>query len=137
MTIANNVKSTIPKTESTKDNMKFVEERSQSIYTDKSSTKTLIGTLVSTKFDSSCTMQELVSEMTNIKAKMKFMGKEANEIFIVQFIRNFLLSQHAYSKWVKILLRISGMFMNCIIWSFKRWSNLRKQRIHLINLMGQ
>ena len=91
MIVENNIKSTIPKTKSAKEHMKFVEERSQSDFVDKSS----IGTLTTMKFDDSCTMHEHVTEMINIVAKLKSMGMEVNENFLVQFIINSLPSQYA------------------------------------------
>ena len=62
MTVANNIKSAIPKTESAKEFMKFVEERSQSDSADKSIAGTLMGTLTTIKFDGSRTMHEHVTE---------------------------------------------------------------------------
>ena len=51
-----------------------------------------MGTLTTMKFDGSCTMRELVTEMTNIAVKLKSMGMDVNENFIVQFIINSLPS---------------------------------------------
>ena len=42
-----------------------------------------MGTLTTMKFHGSCTMRELVTEMTNIAIKLKFMGMDVNENFIV------------------------------------------------------
>ena len=70
MTVANNIKSTIPKTESAKEDMKFVKEWSLSNFTNKSSVGTLMGILTIMKFDGSCTMHEHVTEMINITTKL-------------------------------------------------------------------
>ncbi|KAL5760832.1 hypothetical protein ACOSQ2_019670 [Xanthoceras sorbifolium] len=51
MSVANNIKSTLPKTKSAKEFMNFVEERSQTA--DKSLDGTLMGTLTTIKFDGS------------------------------------------------------------------------------------
>ncbi|XP_029128951.1 uncharacterized protein LOC114916436 [Cajanus cajan] len=72
MSIANNIKSALPKTESAKEFMKFVEERSQTA--DKSLAGTLMSTLTTMKFDGSRTMHEHVIEMTNIAARLKSLG---------------------------------------------------------------
>ena len=72
MSIANNIKSTLPKTESAIEFMKFLEERSQTA--DKSLAGTLISTLTTMKFDGSCTMHEHVIEMTNIATRLKSLG---------------------------------------------------------------
>ena len=56
MIIANNIKSTTPKTESAKECMKFVKECSQFESADKSHVEALIGTLTTCKFDGTRTM---------------------------------------------------------------------------------
>ena len=83
MTVTNNIKSTIPKTNSAKEFMEFVEEHSQSDVADKSFAGTLMGTLTTMKFDGSHTMHEHVTEMSNIAARLKAMGMEVNESFLV------------------------------------------------------
>ncbi|GAB2290772.1 hypothetical protein Dimus_038117 [Dionaea muscipula] len=72
MTIANNIKTTIPQTESTKEYLKFVEERFQSA--DKSFAGTLMAQLMTMKFDGSRSMQEHTIEMTNIAARLQTLG---------------------------------------------------------------
>jgi len=72
MSIANNIKSTLPKTESSTEFMKFVEECSQTA--DKSLAGKLMSTLTTMKFDGSRTMHEHVIEMTNIAARLKSLG---------------------------------------------------------------
>ena len=62
ISITNNIKSALPKTESAKEFMKFVEEHSQTV--DKSLAETLMSTLTTMKFDGSRTMHEHVIEMT-------------------------------------------------------------------------
>ncbi|XP_022868756.1 uncharacterized protein LOC111388311 [Olea europaea var. sylvestris] len=88
MTLAKNIKSTIPKTESAKEYMKLVKERSQ--IADKSLAGTLMGTLTTMKFDGSRTMHEHVTEMSNIAARLKTLGMTVDENFLVQFIINSL-----------------------------------------------
>ena len=63
MSIINNIKSAIPKTESLREFIKFMKERSQTA--DKSLAGTLMSTLTTMKFDGFRTMHEHV-EMTNI-----------------------------------------------------------------------
>ncbi|KAG6532401.1 hypothetical protein ZIOFF_006241 [Zingiber officinale] len=92
MSIANNIKSALPKTESAKEFMEFVKEHSQTA--DKSLAGTLIGTLTTMKFDGSRTMHEHVIEMTNIAARLKSLGMEVDENFLVQFILNSLPSEY-------------------------------------------
>ena len=92
MNIANNIVFVIPKAESAKKFIKFVEERSQT--DDKSLTRTLMGTLTTMKFDGSCTMHEHIIEMTNITARLKSLGLNVEENFFVQFIINSLSSEY-------------------------------------------
>ncbi|KAG8365233.1 hypothetical protein BUALT_Bualt18G0083000 [Buddleja alternifolia] len=88
MTVANNIKVTLPQTERAKEFMKFVEERSQTA--DKSLASTLMGTLTNMKFDGSRTMHEHILEMTNLAAKLRTLGMNVDEFFLVQFILNSL-----------------------------------------------
>ena len=88
MSITNNIKSALPKIESAKKFMTFVEERSQTA--DKSLAETLMGTLTTMKFDGSRTMHKHVIEMTNIAVRLKFLGMNVDENFLVQFIINSL-----------------------------------------------
>jgi len=81
MSIANNIKSTLPKTESATEFMKFVEECSQ--IADKSLTGTLMSTLTTMKFDGSRTMHEHVIEITNIAARLKSLEMAVDESFLV------------------------------------------------------
>jgi len=69
MSIANNIKSALPKTKSAKEFMKSMEECSQTA--DKSLARTLMNTLTTMKFDGSRTMHEYAIELTNIAAKLK------------------------------------------------------------------
>jgi len=92
MSIANNIKSALPKTKSATEFMKFVEERSQTA--DKSLAGTLMSTLTTIKFDGSRTMHEHVIEMTNITARLKSLVMAVDESFLVQFILNSLPSEY-------------------------------------------
>jgi len=69
MTIADNIKITLPKADSAKKFMGLVGEYSH--IADKSLARTLMSTLTTMKFDGSCTMQEHVIEMTNIATRLK------------------------------------------------------------------
>ena len=69
MTVANSIKTTLPKIESAKKFMWLVGERSQTA--EKSVAGTLMSTLATMKFDGSRTMYEHVIEMTNIPARLK------------------------------------------------------------------
>ena len=92
MNIANNIKSTLPKIDDTKEFMKFVEELSQT--TNKSLVGTLMSTLTIMRLDSSHTMHEHVIKMTNIAARLKSLRMAVDEGFLVQFILNSLLFEY-------------------------------------------
>ncbi|XP_020209132.1 uncharacterized protein LOC109794082 [Cajanus cajan] len=92
MTVADSIKTALPKTESAKEFMGFVGERSQTA--DKSLAGTLMSTLTTMKFDGSRTMHEHVIEMTNIAARLKSLGMAVNENFLVQFILNSLPTEY-------------------------------------------
>ena len=84
MTIADSIKTTLPKTDSAKEFMGLVGERSQ--ITNKSLVGTLMSTLTIIKFDGSHSIHEHVIEMTNIATRLKTLGMTMNKNFIVQFI---------------------------------------------------
>ncbi|KAL5555854.1 hypothetical protein UlMin_038090 [Ulmus minor] len=91
LSVANNIKTTLPKTNNAKEFMKFVEERSQTA--DKSFARTLVATLTTIKFDGSCSMHEYVIEMTNIAVRLKSLEMNVDENFLIQFIINSLPSE--------------------------------------------
>jgi len=72
MTVANSIKTTLPKIESAKKFMWLVGEHSQTA--DKFVARTLMSTLATMQFDGSRTMYEHVIEMTNIAARLKTLG---------------------------------------------------------------
>lgn len=86
MTIADSIKTALPKIESAKEFLGLVGERSQTA--DKSLAGTLMSTLTTMKFDGSRTMHEHVIEMTNIAAKLKSLGMAVDDNFLVQFLRS-------------------------------------------------
>ncbi|XP_038971580.1 uncharacterized protein LOC120104456 [Phoenix dactylifera] len=91
MSIANNIKSTLPECDSAQALLKTMEERFRSA--DKSLAGTLMAKLTTMKFDGTCGMHEHILEMTNIAAKLKALGMDVNESFLVQFILNSLPPQ--------------------------------------------
>lgn len=92
MTVADSIKTTLPITESAKEFLGLVGERSQTA--DKSLAGTLMSTLTTMKFDGSRTMHEHVIEMTNIAARLKSLGMAVDDNFLVQFILNSLPTEY-------------------------------------------
>lgn len=103
MTIVNNIKSMIPKTESAKKYMEFVKGLNQSESADQSFAETLIGTLTTCKFDGTPTMHQHVIEMIDTTTKLRSMRMEVSESFLVQFIINSLLSEYGPFQTNKLL----------------------------------
>ncbi|XP_070005609.1 uncharacterized protein [Nicotiana sylvestris] len=88
MNIANNIKSTIPQTESDREYLKFMEERFPSVY--KSLAGTLMAELTTMEFDGLRSMQNHIIDMTSIAAKLQTLGMKVDDSFLVQFILNSL-----------------------------------------------
>jgi len=84
MSIANNIKSVLPKIKRVKEFMTFMEKHSQT--TDKSLAVTLLSTLTIMKFDGSRTIHRHVIEIINIAERLKLLGMNMDGNFIVQFI---------------------------------------------------
>ena len=88
MTVANNIKTTLPKIKSVKMFTGLVGQCSQTA--DKFVVGALMSTLTTMKLDGSRTMYEHVIEMTNIATRLKTLGMTMNENFPIQFIFNLL-----------------------------------------------
>ena len=80
MSITSNIKLALSKTENAREFMKLVEERCQ--IAGKSLAGTLM-TLITMKFDGSCTMDKHVFEITNIVARSKSLGMTVDENFLI------------------------------------------------------
>ena len=81
MIVADNIKTTLLKTDNAKEFMGLVGERSQIV--DKSLVGTLMSILTTMKFDSLRIMHEHVIEMTNIVVRLKTLGMIMNGNFLV------------------------------------------------------
>ena len=88
MSIANNIKSTLPERDTVKEFFKTMEERFRS--TDKFLAGTLMVELTTMKFDGTRGMYEHILEMSNLADKLKALGMNVDESLLVQFILNSL-----------------------------------------------
>jgi gag-polypeptide of LTR copia-type len=88
MTVATNVKISLPTTTSAKDFLESVKAQSQSA--DKSVASTLMSKLTTMKYDGSFTMHQHILEITSLASKLKGVGMTVDEPFLVQFIINSL-----------------------------------------------
>ena len=92
ITIANNIKTTLPESVTALEYLKLVEERFRSA--DKSLAGTLMAELTTMKYDGSRSMQQHVLDMTNIAARLKTLGMTVDDSFLVQFILNSLPQEY-------------------------------------------
>ena len=135
MTVANNIKSTLTTTESAKEFKKLVEEKSQAA--DKSLAGTLMSTLTTMKYDGSRTMHEHVLEMTTLAAKLKNLGMNVDEYFLVQFILNSLPPEQ-YSPFqmnyntIKDKWNINQLTSMLV----QEETRLKNQRAHSVHLLS-
>ncbi|KAK9103382.1 hypothetical protein Sjap_020636 [Stephania japonica] len=90
MTIAENVKPSMPKTSDAKEFMIQLKEYSQSDIADKSIVGSLMSELTTKKFEWSQPIHDHVTSMSNLAAKLKAMSMDVSESFLVQFIINSL-----------------------------------------------
>ena len=90
MTIAGNIKTSIPKSDRAKEFLKAVEERFKTA--DKSLAGTLMAQLTTMKYNGVHGMQNHILEMTNLAAKLKTLGMIVGESFLIQFILNSVWS---------------------------------------------
>ncbi|KAA0035714.1 Retrovirus-related Pol polyprotein from transposon TNT 1-94 [Cucumis melo var. makuwa] len=136
MTVANNIKSTIKNIEDAKEFMKYVEKCSQSESADKSLAGTLTSTLTNIKFDGSRTIHEHILEMTNLAARLKTMGMEVNENFLVTFILNSLPSEYSPFHMNYNTLKDKWNVHELQSMLIQEEARLKKPIIHSANLMG-
>ena len=106
MTIANNIKTSLPQTEFASEFLKSVEERFKRA--DKSLAGTLMDGLTTMKYNGQKGIQQHILNMTEKAAKLKALGMGMDESFLVQFILNSLPSHLLHSKSTIILTGISG-----------------------------
>ncbi|XP_058784065.1 uncharacterized protein LOC131658830 [Vicia villosa] len=136
MAVKNNIKSTFKKTENAKEFMKYVEESSQSDSADKSLAGTLMGTLTNMKFNGSRTMHDHVVDMTNIAARLKTMGMEVNENFLVTFILNSLPSEYGTFHVNYNTLKDKWNVHELQSMLIQEEARLKKSGDHSVNLVG-
>ena len=83
MSMAENIKPSMPKTENAREFIQKIKEFSQSDLADKSIVGTLMNELTTKKFDWSKPIHDHVTEMSNLAARLKAMGMDVSESFLV------------------------------------------------------
>ncbi|KAF7115774.1 hypothetical protein RHSIM_RhsimUnG0047800 [Rhododendron simsii] len=96
MTIANNIKTSLPQNTNALEYLKAVEDRFKSA--DKSLAGTFMAELTTMKYDGSYGVQEHILNMSDKAAKLATLGMKVDESFLVQFILNSLPTQFGPSK---------------------------------------
>ncbi|XP_028098501.1 uncharacterized protein LOC114298171, partial [Camellia sinensis] len=94
--IANNIKTSLPQTVNALEYLKAVEDRFRSV--DKSLVGTIMAELTTMKYDGNRGVQDHILDMADKAAKLKTLGMQVDEIFLVQFILNSLPSQFGVFK---------------------------------------
>jgi gag-polypeptide of LTR copia-type len=138
MTVATNVKISLPTTTNAKDFLESVKAQSQSA--DKSVASTLMSKLITMKYDGSLTMHQHILEMTSLASKLNGVGMTVDEPFLVQFIINSLpFDQYGpfqmnyntlKDKW--IVHELSGM----LIQEEQRIKDSKPPTVHLVSHNG-
>jgi len=88
MTIANNIKTSLPPTTNASELLSVVKDRFKSA--DKSLAGTLMAELTTMKYDGNRGVQQHILNMTDKAAKLGSLGMKVDESFLVQFILNSL-----------------------------------------------
>ncbi|CAD5196143.1 unnamed protein product [Musa acuminata subsp. malaccensis] len=81
MTIANNIKTSLPTATSAKEYLKVIEDRFKSA--DKSLAGTLMKELATAQYDGTRGIQDHILNMADIAAKLKTLGMNVDESFLV------------------------------------------------------
>ena len=135
MTIANNIKTTIPQTENAKEYISFVEERFRSA--DKSLAGTLMAELTTMKYNGSISMQQHIIEMTNIAARLKTLGLAVEDSFLVQFVLNSLPPEYGPFQINYNTIRDKWNVNELASRLVQEEARLKSQKSHSANLVGK
>ena len=92
MTIAANIKTSLPDTSNAKEYLNNVKNRFRTA--DKSLAGKLMAELTTMRFDGTRTMNDHIIEMTNLAAKLSSLGMKVDDSFLVQFVLNSLPPQY-------------------------------------------
>ncbi|KAG7564293.1 Integrase catalytic core [Arabidopsis suecica] len=92
MTIANNIKTSLPDADKAKAYLVAIEERFKTA--EKSLVGKLMADLTTMKYDGARSMSDHCIEMTNFASKLKNLGMSVDDSFLVQFILNSLPPQY-------------------------------------------
>jgi len=134
ITLAENVKSSMPKTDNAKEFMEKIKEYSQSDITHKSIVSSLMNELTTKKFDWSQPIHDHVTGMANLAVKLKSMGMDVNESFLVQFIMNSLLAELGQFQVNYNTIKEKWNFQEIKVMLVQEEGRLKKLKDHSLHL---
>ncbi|XP_010527746.1 PREDICTED: uncharacterized protein LOC104805040 [Tarenaya hassleriana] len=135
--MAESVKPSMPKTESAKEFMQKIKEYSQSDLVDKSIVGSLMSELTTKKFDWAHPIHDHVTNMSNMVAKLKAMGMDVNEIFLVQFIMNSLPVEFGQFQVNYNTIKEKCNFRELKVMLIQEERRLKKVKEHFVHLTVQ
>ncbi|KAL8159252.1 hypothetical protein V2J09_000789 [Rumex salicifolius] len=136
MTMAEGIKPSMPKTEKAKDFMLKIKECSQSDLADKSIVGSLMCELTTKKFDWSQPIHDHVTHMSNLAAKLKALGMEVSETFLVQFIMNSLPLEFSQFQVNYNTIKDKWNYQELKAMLVQEEGRLKKMKSQVANLVG-
>lgn len=134
MTMVENVKPSMPKTDNAKQFMAEIKEYSYSEIADKSIVGSLMSELTTKEFEWSQPIHEHVTSMQNLAAKLKAMGMDVSETFLVQFIINSLPTEFGQFQVNYNTLKEKWNIQEIKAMLVQEEGRLKKMKEHMANL---
>lgn len=136
MTMAESIKPSMPKTDNAREFMHKIKECSQSDLADKSIVGSLMSQLTTKKFDWSQPIHDHVTHMSNLAARLKTMGMDVNETFLVQFIINSLPVEFGQFQVNYNTIKDKWNFQELKAMLIQEEGRLRKMKDQSVHLVG-
>ncbi|KAK9749378.1 hypothetical protein RND81_02G122000 [Saponaria officinalis] len=136
MTMAENIKPSMPKTEKSREFMQKVKECSQSELADKSIVGSLMSQLTTKKFDWSQPIHDHVTHMSNLTSKLKTLGMDVSETFLVQFIMNSFPFEFGQFQVNYNTIKDKWNFQELKAMLIHEEGRLKKMRDQVVHLVG-
>lgn len=137
--MAESIKPSMPKTENAREFIHKIKECSQSDLADKSIVGSLMSQLTTKKFNWSQSIHDRVTHMSNLAAKLKTMGMDVSDIFLVQFIINSLPLEFGQFQVNYNTIKDKWNFQELkaiLVQEEGRLKKMKEQTIHLVGHDG-
>ncbi|KAL2246808.1 UNVERIFIED_CONTAM: Retrovirus-related Pol polyprotein from transposon TNT 1-94 [Sesamum indicum] len=134
MTMAESVKPSMPKTDDAREFLMKIKEYSQSDITGKSIVGSLISELTTKRFNWSCSIHDHVTEMSNLAAKLKALGMDVSDWFLVQFIINSLPTEFGQFQVNYNTIKEKWNFQELKAMLVQEEERLKKIKEHFVHL---